>query len=53
MTRSSTRFITTRFADPRVKVVALTCYYLAILVGVLVLATSGAFVTPTFVYQGF
>lgn len=40
-------------ADPRVKVVALAAYYLAILGAVLAIATLGAFETPTFVYQGF
>ena len=53
MTKSWMRSTTVFFSDPRVKIVALTCYYLAILAGVLVIATSGAFTTPTFVYQGF
>jgi hypothetical protein len=33
--------------------VALTAYYLAILFGVMALATRGAFTNPSFVYQGF
>jgi len=45
--------ITTRFADPRLRLVARTCYYLAILFTVLVLHSRGAFMTPGFVYQGF
>lgn len=40
-------------ADSRVRGAALTGYYLAILVGVLLLSTFGAFTTPAFVYQGF
>jgi hypothetical protein len=31
----------------------LTGYYLAVLVTLLALGTSGAFTTPSFVYQGF
>jgi hypothetical protein len=33
--------------------VALTGYYLAILVALLLLSTLNAFTTPSFVYQGF
>ena len=40
-------------ADSRVRGVALTGYYLTILLGVLLLSTFGAFTTPPFVYQGF
>jgi hypothetical protein len=53
MIESSTRFITTRSADTRVRLIGLTSCYLAILAGVFVLATLGAFDTPSFVYQGF
>ena len=49
------RSITTRFAEPRPRLrrAALTAYYLAILLGVMALATRGAFSNPMFVYQGF
>ena len=40
-------------ADPRVQVVGLAGYYLAILIGIVVLGTLSAFTTPTFIYQGF
>ena len=48
-----TRSITTVSADPRVRTIALTGYYLAILGALLVMATQCAFTTPSFVYQGF
>ena len=48
-----TAFATTVRDDPRVRIVALTAYYVAILAAVLVLATHDAFTTPSFVYQGF
>lgn len=47
------RFTTTRCTDPRVRVVILTGYYLAILAGVMVLSTLSAFTTTSFVYQDF
>ena len=53
MIRSWMRFITTLAGDARVRDVALTAYYLAILAGVFLVATFGAFATPAFVYQGF
>ena len=53
MIEFSTRFITTLSAEPRFRTVALAGYYLAILCGVLAIATLGAFDTPPFVYQGF
>jgi len=40
-------------ADPRVRLVALTLYYLAILLGLVLLYGRGDFSTPPFVYQGF
>ena len=48
-----TRFITTLSTSPRARCLFLTAYYLAILAGVFGLATSGAFTTPSFIYQGF
>lgn len=53
MIASLTRFITTRFGDPRLHIVGLTVYYLAILGGVMILGTLDAFTTSSFVYQGF
>ena len=53
MIRPLTRFITTLSASPVARCLVLAGYYLLILAGVFGLATSGAFATPTFVYQGF
>ena len=53
MIKSWTRSITTICAEPRVRTVALAAYYVAVLGGVLLMSTLGAFETPTFVYQGF
>jgi hypothetical protein len=38
---------------PRLRVVGLTLYYLAIIAGLIVLYGRGDFSTPGFVYQGF
>jgi D-Ala-teichoic acid biosynthesis protein len=46
-------FITGAYAKPRVRVVVLTIYYLAILAGLILLYGKGDFSTPPFVYQGF
>ena len=40
-------------AHPGVRLVALTLYYLAILLGLVLLYGRGDFSTPPFVYQGF
>jgi hypothetical protein len=40
-------------ADPRVRFVGLTLYYLGILAGLILLYGRGDFSTPPFVYQGF
>ena len=40
-------------ADPRVRGVGLTLYYLAIIAGLILLYGRGDFSTPSFVYQGF
>jgi hypothetical protein len=45
--------ITTVWADRRARAVALTLYYLAILVGLIVLYGQGDFSAPSFLYQGF
>ena len=42
-----------RFAQPWVKVVTLTIYYLGILVALVALYGQGNFSTPPFVYQNF
>jgi hypothetical protein len=47
------RSITTLCRNPLVQVGVLTLYYLAILVGVLLVSSKGSFTTPGFVYQGF
>jgi hypothetical protein len=42
-----------RFAQPRVRFVALTLYYLGILAGLIALCGKGDLSTPTFIYQNF
>lgn len=39
--------------NPRLRVAALTLYYLAIIAGLIMLYGRGDFSTPPFVYQGF
>ena len=46
-------WLSERFAQPRVRFVALTIYYLGILVGLIALSGQGDFATPTFIYQNF
>ena len=41
------------FARPRVRFVALTIYYLGILVALVALYGAGDFSTPPFIYQNF
>ncbi len=41
------------FAQPRVRFVALTLYYLAILAGLIALYGQRNFSTPPFIYQNF
>jgi hypothetical protein len=41
------------FANPRVRFVALTIYYMGILAGLIALYGAGEFSTPPFVYQNF
>jgi len=53
MTARLTRFITTLSSSPSLRVAALAGYYVAVAAAVFALATLGAFVTPSFVYQGF
>jgi hypothetical protein len=42
-----------RFAQPWLRIVALTIYYLAILVALVALYGQGNFSTPPFIYQNF
>jgi hypothetical protein len=41
------------FANPRVRFVVLTLYYMGILAGLVALYGAGEFSTPPFVYQNF
>jgi hypothetical protein len=41
------------FARPSVRFVALTVYYLGILMGLIALYGAGQFSTPSFIYQNF
>ena len=47
------RSITELYANPRVRSILLTLYYLAILIGLILLYGKGDFSTPKFIYQGF
>ena len=47
------RSITELCANPCVKSILLTLYYLAILLGLILLYGKGNFSTPRFIYQGF
>jgi hypothetical protein len=40
-------------AQPWVRFVALTIYYLGILVGLIAISAQGEFSTPSFIYQNF
>ncbi len=51
--KHSTRFITELYSNPRVRMVALTLFYLAILIGLVVLYGRGDFSMHGFVYQDF
>ncbi len=46
-------FITELWNNPRIRVIALTLYYLAILFGLILLYGKGDFSTPPYIYQGF
>ncbi len=52
-TKSWTSTITAIYHNPKIRLAALVIWYVAILIGVLVLSSSSNFSTPTFVYQGF
>ena len=52
----TTRFnqlILAAYANPWVRGLSLTLYYLAILIGLILLYGRGNFSTPAFIYQGF
>jgi D-Ala-teichoic acid biosynthesis protein. len=53
MIERSMRFIATVSISPRIRFVALTAYYLAVLIAMLLLWTRAGAVTPSFVYQEF
>ena len=46
-------FIMGKFTNPWVRGILLTLYYLAILVGLILMYGKGDFSTPPFIYQGF
>jgi D-Ala-teichoic acid biosynthesis protein len=48
-----TNFFTAIYTNPTWRVVLLTLYYLAIIVGLIIMYGRGNFTTPKFVYQGF
>lgn len=45
--------ITGLYSNPTVRVIALTLYYLAIILGLIIMYGRGDFSTPPFIYQGF
>ncbi len=45
--------ITGLYANPWIRSILLTLYYLAILLGLILLYGRGDFSTPKFIYQGF
>jgi hypothetical protein len=53
LTRRWISSITGNFARPRVRLVLLTLYYLAIVLMLILLYSTGNFATSSFVYQGF
>ncbi len=48
-----TPFFTALYNNSTVRILALTLYYLAIILGLIILYGKGDFSTPPFVYQGF
>jgi hypothetical protein len=53
MTRRWMPFITGLYTNPTVHIVGLTLYYLAIILGLILMYGRGDFSTPPFIYQGF
>ena len=52
-TRRLTEFITTISHNPWVRVIALSIYYFAIIIGLILMYGEGSLAAPEFVYQGF
>lgn len=52
-TNSLFHAITKFFANPWVRGILLTLYYLAIIFGLILMYGKGDFSTPKFIYQGF
>ena len=50
---TSWRLALSRANNPKLRLLALTIYYLGIMLGLVLLYGRGDFSTPTFVYQGF
>lgn len=53
MTSSWMRSFRAIYANPTVRVIGLTLYYLAIILGLIIMYGKGDFSTPPFIYQGF
>lgn len=53
MTKRWILSITALYNNPGVRVFILTLYYLAIILGLIVMYGRGDFSTPPFIYQGF
>ena len=53
MIKQWTNFFTELYANPWVRTVALTLYYLAILAGLILMYGKGDFSAPSFIYQAF
>lgn len=51
--RRWTRSIMDAYNKPVIRVILLTLYYLAIIIGLIILYGRGNFTTPKFIYQGF
>ncbi len=52
-TRRLTRYITEASRNPWIRLCLLTAYYLAIIVGLVLLYGKGNFTSTEFIYQGF
>ena len=53
MIGSSLHFITRLWSHPAARFLILTFYYLAIILGLILMYGRGNFTTPKFIYQGF
>jgi hypothetical protein len=52
-TKQWTSFFTGLYTNPWVRIISLTLYYVAILVGLILIYGKGNFSAPSFVYQAF